>query len=193
MDLTSRPTVAREGGLHRDGDKPRLVDMIPPELLLECGRIFAQNNAPRSGYPDGKYPDIQGRPNFRGGIQTTKLLDSALRHLLALATGENTDPDSGYDHAAHLLCNLAMFWWTREHRPDLDNRDWSGPDLSDDTHITVPGYTVRYPVQPAEPPAGGRWRPRPLDDPTCTGEPYDLSPLWATVGRGGGTGEPSDW
>jgi len=127
-DNAVRLSVDRERGLHRDGDKPRLADMIPPELLLEAGRIWAQNNRPREGYPEGKYPDLpNGVPNFKAGIRTTKYLDSMLRHLLALIAGEDTDPDSGYDHGGHFLCNLAMFWWTRENRPDLDDRNAMPP------------------------------------------------------------------
>ena len=121
-DERERASVATEQGSHRDGDKPRIADMIPADLILEAGRIFAQNNQPRPGYPEGKYPDIDGRPNYKSGIRLTRLLDSMLRHLLALIAGEDRDPDSGYDHAGHLLCNLAMFYWMRANRPDLDDR-----------------------------------------------------------------------
>ena len=118
-----RKLIEGEFGLHRDGAKPRLADMIPAKLLIEAGLIFAQNNQPTEGYPDGKYPDlINGVPNYKAGIQTNKLLDSMIRHLLALASGEDRDPESGFDHAGHLLCNLAMFWWMRDSRPDLDRR-----------------------------------------------------------------------
>jgi hypothetical protein len=121
-DTKTRATVAGEGGLHRDGAKPRLADMVHWDSLLEAGRIWAQNNQPNDDYPEGKYPDIDGRPNFHGGIQTTKLLDSAQRHLIELMCGNDIDGESGYDHVGHLLCCAFMFAWTREHRPDLDNR-----------------------------------------------------------------------
>lgn len=124
-DTRARPTTDGATGLHLDGDKPRMADTIPPALLLEAGRIFAQNNAPRDGYPEGKYQDIDGKPNFQSGIATMRLLDSCMRHLLALIDGEDVDPDSGYDHAGHILCNLSMFWWMRENRRDLDNRPQS--------------------------------------------------------------------
>lgn len=128
-DSTERTCVNAEEGLHLDGAKPRLADMLPPRLLLEAGRIWAQNNQPREGYPDGKYPDRpDGSPNFKAGIRTTRFLDSIFRHLLALLSGEDLDPDSGFDHAGHLLCNLAMFWWTREHRRDLDDREFGRPE-----------------------------------------------------------------
>lgn len=121
-DRHVRLTKEGEGGLHLDGVKPRLADMVPADLLLECGRIFAQNNQPRTGYPNGKYPDIDGKPNYQGGIRLTRLIDSMLRHLLALMKHEDVDPDSGFDHAAHILCNLAMFWWMRQNRKDMDDR-----------------------------------------------------------------------
>ena len=122
-DTSQRLLVDGEAGLHRDGAKPRLADMFPPELLLEAGRIWAQNNQPREGYPDGKYPDFpNGVSNYKGGIRLTKYLDSMMRHMLALIAGQDRDDDSGYDHAGHLLCNLAMFYWTRANRPDLDDR-----------------------------------------------------------------------
>ena len=130
-DELQRSLVDGEVGLHRDGDKPRLADMIPANLLLEAGRIWAQNNAPRPGYPDGKYPDFpNGVSNYKGGIRLTKYLDSMLRHLLALIDSHDWDEDSGYDHAGHLLCNLAMFHWTREHRSDLDDRGWVPPNIT---------------------------------------------------------------
>lgn len=121
-DIMERSSVGKEYGLHRDGEKPRLADMIPADLMLEAGRIFAQNNQPRPGYPNGKYPDVDGKPNYKSGIRTTRLLDSMMRHLLALMNREDIDPDSGFDHAAHILCNLGMFWWMRANRKDMDDR-----------------------------------------------------------------------
>ena len=127
-DTKQRHKVDGEEGHHRDGDKPRIVDMLPAGLVLEAGRIWAQNNAPRDGYPNGKYPDFpNGVSNFKGGIRLTKYLDSIMRHLLALINCEDVDQDSGFDHAGHILCNLAMFWWTRRNRSDLDDRDAMPP------------------------------------------------------------------
>ncbi len=55
-DTTERECVKEESGSHLDGVKPRLADMMPPGLILEAGKIWAQNAQPREGYPDGKYP-----------------------------------------------------------------------------------------------------------------------------------------
>lgn len=121
-DTKTRACFGKEQGLHLDGEKPRIADMIPADLILEAGRIFAQNNQPRPGYPEGKYPDIDGRANYKSGIRLTRLMDSMMRHLLALMNGEDSDPDSGFDHAGHLLCNLSMFWWIRANCDGMDDR-----------------------------------------------------------------------
>jgi len=117
-----RDLVDGEKGLHRDGAKPRLSDIFHWSLLLDAGAVWALNGQPTDEYPEGKYPDIDGKPNYQSGIQTTKILDSCQRHLTALHQGRDTDRESGLDHAAHLLCCLSMFSWMREHRPDMDNR-----------------------------------------------------------------------
>ena len=131
-DSAQRSVVDGEGGLHRDGDKARLADMLPGSLLIEAGLIWAQNNQPREGYPEGKYPDLPGGiPNFKGGIRLTKYIDSMLRHLLAMMQGIDQDADSGFNHSAHLLCNLSMYVWTLSNHPNMDDREKPGPDLSE--------------------------------------------------------------
>lgn len=121
-DTRQRSCVAGERGLHRDGEKPRLSDILYWPLLLGAGSVWALNNQPTEDYPEGKYPDVDGRPNFQAGIQTTKLLDSCQRHLAALHMGEDLDPESGKPHAHHLLCCLSMFEYMRNEKPALDNR-----------------------------------------------------------------------
>lgn len=122
-DTKQRHLTDGEAGLHRDGEKPRLADYLDWSLVLEAGQIAAINNAKNEDYPDGKYPDLEGGiPNFKGGIRATKLLDSALRHLIAVIQGEDLDPESKKRHLAHLICNVSMVSWTLENRPDLDDR-----------------------------------------------------------------------
>jgi hypothetical protein len=121
-DMTTRKTVEGEGGLHRDGAKPAMAKYFHWPLLLGAGTVWAQNNAVTKEYPEGKYPDAEGRPNFMGGIQHTKLADSILRHLLAWLRGEDGDPESGLPHLWHLQCCLSMLAWMVDNRPDLDDR-----------------------------------------------------------------------
>lgn len=122
-DTQQRHLVEGEAGLHRDGEKPRLADYLDWSLVIEAGQIAAANCRKTDDYPDGKYPDLPGGvSNFKGGIRASKLLDSAMRHLIAVIMGEDLDPESGKRHLAHLICNISMIGWTLKHRPDLDDR-----------------------------------------------------------------------
>jgi len=66
--------------------------------------------------------------NWRGGIEYTRLIGAAMRHLHALNDCEDTDPESGYLHAAHAMCCLMMLIWMMKCRPDLDDR-WRGQSV----------------------------------------------------------------
>ena len=122
-DMKERQTSEGEGGLHLDGDKARMADTIPGLMLYEAGLIFAQCTQAREGYPDGKYPDLAGGiPNFKGGIKVSKILDSILRHWIAIVVGEDLDPDSGFHHLSHIVCNVSMVWYMIEHKPSMDDR-----------------------------------------------------------------------
>jgi hypothetical protein len=127
-DTEARKTIAGEGGLHRDGIKPRFSDYFAPDLLWHCGEIVAENCRKTPEYPEGKYPDMEGGlNNFKGGIRVLKLLDSIWRHLLKVLMGEDLDRESGRPHIAHMICDLAMTYWMVRYRSDLDDRLWT-PD-----------------------------------------------------------------
>jgi hypothetical protein len=63
-----------------------------------------------------------GPDNWRGGIKHRRLIDAALRHLLAISDGEDVDPESGLPHAAHLGCCVMFLLWMQKNRSDLDDR-----------------------------------------------------------------------
>ena len=46
--------------------------------------------------------------NWKKGLPTEEIFDSIMRHLTALQTGEELDPESKAHHTGHILCN-AMF------------------------------------------------------------------------------------
>jgi hypothetical protein len=52
---------------------------------------------------------ITGRDNWKLGLKQTELQDSMMRHLVAIMSGEEIDPESGLPHIGHLMCN-AMFY-----------------------------------------------------------------------------------
>lgn len=72
--------------------------------------------------------DKYGAENWREGIQYTRLIGAALRHLHALNDCEDFDKESGLPHAAHAMCSLMFLLWMMRCRPDLDDR-WRGAVL----------------------------------------------------------------
>lgn len=72
--------------------KPQL-SYIPLDFLSDAARVLE--------FGSRKY----SRNNFRLGMTTNSLLDSLLRHVAALQSGEEIDSESGLPHVAHILCN----------------------------------------------------------------------------------------
>lgn len=48
------------------------------------------------------------RNNWKKGMEWTRLVDSALRHITAWNDGEELDPESGLSHLAHAKCCLSF-------------------------------------------------------------------------------------
>lgn len=86
------------------------IDLIPSEALFEIGEVLK--------FGKEKY----GRSNWSKGIQHSRLIAAAMRHLLQYNSGENLDKESGRSHIAHCATNLVMLLWLMEHRKDLDDR-----------------------------------------------------------------------
>lgn len=79
---------------HDDGKPP--ISMIP--------RVAIEQEAQVLLFGAKKY----GRDNWKKGMAPHRLYDAALRHILAYADGETTDPESGLPHLAHARCNLGF-------------------------------------------------------------------------------------
>jgi len=99
-----------------------------PMHLLD--RSAMQAMAHSLGHGQGKY----GSDNWRHGIEYTRLISAAMRHMFAIADGEDLDQDSGELHAAHAMCNMMFLIWMMRNRPDLDDRF---PVLLDETSPEV--------------------------------------------------------
>ena len=82
-------------GRKDDQLKPDL-SLVPLSALVEEARGFQ--------YGAQKY----GRNNYRGGLESHRLVAACLRHLLAWEQGEDLDPESGVSHLGHARCCLAM-------------------------------------------------------------------------------------
>jgi hypothetical protein len=105
-------TAANENGIKADSEKPP-VELLDPYALEQIALVLA--------FGKRKY----AAHNWRGGIRYTRLIAASMRHALAILRGENTDPESGLPHAAHLGCCAMFLIWMMQHRPDLDDR-WKG-------------------------------------------------------------------
>ena len=76
-----------------DGDKPR-ADLLPAVATLEICRVL--------GYGARKY----SAHNWRQCADPTRYTAAAMRHILAILSGERVDPETGYTHAAHAAACL---------------------------------------------------------------------------------------
>lgn len=96
-------------GMKFDGEKPRM-DLLDPKFLEDVARVLT--------FGAKKY----AAHNWRKGINTSRLIGAIYRHLGAINSGEDTDPESGLPHSAHLGCCIMFLHWTMANRPDLDDR-----------------------------------------------------------------------
>lgn len=60
--------------------------------------------------------------NFMEGIEYTRLIDAAMRHLLKFSNGEDLDPESGKNHVAHAGANIIMLLWMIHNKKEFDDR-----------------------------------------------------------------------
>ena len=99
----------KSGGVKFDQDKAPL-DLIPYESLEEIGKVLA--------FGAKKYK----RANWASGIEYSRLISAALRHINQYNMGEDLDPEAQTLHAANAAVNLIFLIWMHKNRPDLDNR-----------------------------------------------------------------------
>lgn len=87
--------IVESEGRKNDAGKIRL-DLIPPEATVALGKVLTMGAA--------KYADR----NWEKGFNWSRSIAALKRHLTAWEAGENTDPESGYSHMWHVLCNAAF-------------------------------------------------------------------------------------
>jgi hypothetical protein len=95
--------------IKHDQEKPR-VSLIPSEVILGIADVMT--------YGAKKYSDH----NYTNGLDYTRLIDAAHRHLLAFQSGEDMDPESGKSHLLHCMATLGMLYYHTKHITDKDNR-----------------------------------------------------------------------
>lgn len=102
-------------GIKHDSEKPPLA-LIDPGFLLGLGDVL--------GFGARKYAPH----NWRNGINFSRLISAAYRHLGAINSGEDFDPESGLSHTGHLACCIMFLDWMIKNRSDLDDR-WKNENV----------------------------------------------------------------
>jgi hypothetical protein len=106
----STKPVGEAGGTKHDNGKPDL-SLLPFKALEDVARVMM--------FGANKY----GRGNYKQGLQVTRLLAAAIRHIGAFAEREDKDPESGLPHVAHAVTNLLFIMYMLENKPAMDDRD----------------------------------------------------------------------
>lgn len=94
---------------HDEGKLP--LSTIPAEALADVARVMQ--------FGLKKYGEMYG---WRKGIEYSRRLDAIYRHLMALITGEDDDPESGLPHTAHIAWNAMTLQENMRLYPNLDDR-----------------------------------------------------------------------
>jgi len=81
---------AEEGKKYDEG-KPDL-SLLPSQALIEITRVLEHGR------------DKYGAYNWAKGMNWTRLISAAMRHLFAFKDGEDVDSETGRSHLAHLAC-----------------------------------------------------------------------------------------
>lgn len=97
------------GGTKHDAEKIRL-DLLSTQWLSGVGKVLT--------FGAKKY----AAHNWRQGIEMSRLMGAALRHITAYNGGEDNDPETGLSHLWHASCCLMFASELRETHPELDDR-----------------------------------------------------------------------
>ncbi len=92
-----------------DTGKPKLSLLNSASLKLEADAME---------YGAQKY----ARNNYRAGMEWTRMIDAALRHITAFANGESIDSESGVNHIGHAKACLGMLAYYIENKVGKDDR-----------------------------------------------------------------------
>lgn len=97
------------GGLKYDSEKNRL-DLLSPRWIDGVGAVLT--------FGAKKY----AAHNWRKGLERSRLLGAALRHIFAYLKGEDYDPETGLLHLHHASCCLMFASELHYTKPETDDR-----------------------------------------------------------------------
>lgn len=72
-----------------------------------------------------------GANNWKKGLDYSRVMDAALRHISSFNEGEDMDSESGLHHIDHAICELLFLRWYTIHKPSLDDRYIENPPLEE--------------------------------------------------------------
>lgn len=96
-------------GRKDDSEKPRM-ELLPTVPLRAIAEVLT--------FGAKKYDSH----NWRGGIEYSRLIGAAMRHLTSYNEGEDKDPESGLSHLAHLGCCVLFLLEQEAKGTGLDDR-----------------------------------------------------------------------
>lgn len=96
-------------GIKHDSNKPP-INLVDPDYIEGLASVL--------GFGAKKY----AAHNWRAGINYSRLIAAAYRHLGAINKGEDVDSESGLPHVYHLACSTMFLAGMMQTRPDLDDR-----------------------------------------------------------------------
>lgn len=108
-ELKGEVRVTSETGGEK-GKKPEAMGLIPPEALLELGRIYSMGAE--------KYDDH----NYLKGYDWSLSFSALLRHVLAAENGEWLDDESGLPHVMHAAWHCFALYMFERHGLGKDDR-----------------------------------------------------------------------
>jgi hypothetical protein len=104
----TRITNPATGG--QKGQKAEQLSLLPVPALQAVARVYSFGAA--------KYD----RHNWRRGYDWHLSYDAAQRHLMAFWSGEDTDPESGESHLAHVVFHCLTLITYADEYPQGDDR-----------------------------------------------------------------------
>lgn len=94
----------------KDDQEKAPLELLSTAAMLGTARVLA--------FGANKY----NAHNWRGGIEYSRLIGAALRHVTAFNDGEDLDPESGLSHIDHAQCCLMFLSEQIKKGTGLDDR-----------------------------------------------------------------------
>ena len=101
--------MTEKAATHDDGKLP--LAWLPWAAMKAVAAVQAFGHA--------KYKDFN---NYRKGMEVSRNISCALRHIVEYQEGRTIDPESGEHHLAHAICRLAFILQNEAEGTAIDDR-----------------------------------------------------------------------